>query len=159
MLLSSTKFPQGPETYNVQWLGPRHHRALALQNQSNAPAPVSQMHPLCYHAPPLLPVPPFLVIAYINSSSRIRLVGEEETESISHEINLFIKARVQEIGSQLNLEDSVRSALENLLLNIEHRTYLWLKLIFEVIYSRLDVTTEKRIRRIVDTIPDTVEKA
>jgi ankyrin repeat protein len=88
----------------------------------------------------------------------IRLVGEEETESISREIDIFIKARVQEIGSRLNLEDSVCSYLEQRLLNIEHRTYLWLKLILELIYSRLDVTTERRLRAIIDTLPDTVEK-
>ncbi|KAH0539023.1 hypothetical protein FGG08_004417 [Glutinoglossum americanum] len=88
----------------------------------------------------------------------IRLAGEEETESISREIDLVIKARVQEIGSDLGLDDSVRTSLERELLKITHRTYLWLKLILEVIHRRLDVT-EKRLHGIIGTIPDTVDKA
>jgi hypothetical protein len=88
----------------------------------------------------------------------IRLAGDEETESIRREIDLVIRARVQEIGSMLELDDSVRSSLENALLSIEHRTYLWLKLIFDVISSRLDVT-KKRLLETIGKIPKTVEEA
>ncbi|KAH0538561.1 hypothetical protein FGG08_004849 [Glutinoglossum americanum] len=89
----------------------------------------------------------------------IRLAGEEETESIEREINLVIKAKVKEIGSDLELDNSVQSALEKDLLDVTRRTYLWLKLIVEVIYRRLDATTEKRLRGITGTIPGTVNEA
>jgi hypothetical protein len=88
----------------------------------------------------------------------IRLAGEEETESISREINLVISANVQKLGIELKLDDSVQSSLEKALLNIEHRTYLWLKLIFEVISQRLGVT-EKKLLGTIGTIPSTVGDA
>ena len=88
----------------------------------------------------------------------IRLAGEEETELIKREIDIVIKVRVQKIGAKLKLDYSERSSLEKDLLNITHRTYLWLKLIFEVIEQRLDITP-KRLRRIVGTIPNTLDKA
>ena len=89
----------------------------------------------------------------------IRLAGEEETESIRREIDLFIKFRVPEIAENLGLDKSVEVSLQNDLLAMTHRTYLWLKLVLEVICNRLDATTEKRLRKIVGTIPDTVDKA
>ena len=88
----------------------------------------------------------------------VRLAGEEETKLIEREIGIVIKARVQKIGTKLMLNDSERLSLEKDLLNITHRTYLWLKLIFEVIEQRLTVT-KKRLQVIVGTIPDTLDKA
>ena len=88
----------------------------------------------------------------------IRLAGEVETASISREIDIVIKAKVQEIGVELGLEDSVRSSLEEDLLNITHRTYLWLKLIFDVISNQL-IVTKKSLRKSVVTIPETVNEA
>jgi hypothetical protein len=58
----------------------------------------------------------------------------------------------------LKLDDSERSYLEKDLLDITHRTYLWLKLIFEVIEDSLFVT-QTGLRSIIGTIPDTFEKA
>ena len=58
----------------------------------------------------------------------------------------------------MELSDSTQSFLQTELLKIKHRTYLWVKLILEIIYSGLDMT-EKRFREIVSTMPDTVDKA
>ena len=88
----------------------------------------------------------------------IRLHGEMESETISREINLVIKKRVQEFGLQLRLDDSEQSILKSELLSITHRTYLWLHLIFEVISREIDFT-KKRLKQIVRTLPDTVDKA
>jgi hypothetical protein len=88
----------------------------------------------------------------------VRLAGEEETESISQEIEKVIKAKVQEIGKWLNLTIPVRMTLEIKLLSVTHRTYLWLKLVFGVITEQLQVT-EKRLLGITDGLPETVEMA
>lgn len=88
----------------------------------------------------------------------VRLAGEKETELISREIEKVIKAKVQEIGKLLDLNDSIRMTLEAKLLGVAHRTYLWLKLVFDVITEELQVT-EKRLLGIVDGLPETVEKA
>jgi ankyrin repeat protein len=89
----------------------------------------------------------------------IHLAGEEETPEISHEIDFVIESKVKDIASDLGLDDAVKLSLERRLTKITHRTYLWLKLIFEVIYLRLDLATEKRLQSIIGEIPDTVDKA
>ncbi|KFZ19805.1 hypothetical protein V501_00489 [Pseudogymnoascus sp. VKM F-4519 (FW-2642)] len=88
----------------------------------------------------------------------VHLAGEKEPELITREIDIVIKARVQQIGTKLLLDDAERSSLEEEFLNITHRTYLWVKLIFDVIEQRLAIT-KKRLREIVGTIPDTLNKA
>lgn len=88
----------------------------------------------------------------------IRLAGEGESESIKREIDIVVKARVQKIGTKLMLDDSERISLEEDFLSITHRTYLWVDLIFKVIEQRLAIT-KKRLRTIIGTIPDTLDKA
>ena len=88
----------------------------------------------------------------------VHLTGENETDLISREIEQVIRAKVQETGDRLRLADSVRASLEKKLLSVTHCTYLWLTLILDVINNQLQVT-EKRLRRIIDTLPDTIDNA
>lgn len=89
----------------------------------------------------------------------IRLAGEDDKESklIRQEIDLVIKERVQKIAIDLELSNAVRSSLESGLLDIEHRTYLRVHLIFDVIENSL-TRTSKGLRELVRTLPDTVDK-
>jgi len=93
-----------------------------------------------------------------NTFPTVRLAGEAESELISHEIEEVIKAKVQDFGVDLDLAVSVRKSLEKKLLSVPHRTYLWLELIFDLIPKQLQVT-EKRLLKMIDTLPDTVSKA
>ncbi|KAI9765965.1 MAG: hypothetical protein M1840_006972, partial [Geoglossum simile] len=89
----------------------------------------------------------------------VHLQGEKESKAISEEINLVIHFEVyKNVGLELNLNDSERSFLERRLSSMPHRTYLWLKLILEVIRSRTSVT-QMRIKEIVSNLPTTVETA
>jgi ankyrin repeat domain-containing protein 50 len=88
----------------------------------------------------------------------IRLHGEKESEAISLEINVVIRSEVSRLGRELELNDSERSTLEDELLNMTHRTYLWLKLIVEVIRDEISFT-KRRLKRIVGTLPATVYEA
>jgi ankyrin repeat protein len=88
----------------------------------------------------------------------IRLRGERETEAISREIDIVIRSRVSELGQELELDDSEQSILRDQLLAMEHRTYLWLKLIVDVIREEID-PSKKRLERIVNTLPATVDQA
>jgi ankyrin repeat domain-containing protein 50 len=88
----------------------------------------------------------------------IRLQGEKESEAISCEINIVIKWRVSDLRQELELDDSEQSTLENELLNMTHRTYLWLKLIFEVICDEIGLT-KKKLKQIIGTLPITVDQA
>jgi ankyrin repeat domain-containing protein 50 len=89
----------------------------------------------------------------------VHLQGENESKAISEEINLVIHFEAHKnIGLELKLNDSERSFLECKLSSMPHRTYLWLKLILEVIRSRASVT-QKGIQQIVSTLPTTLEAA
>lgn len=88
----------------------------------------------------------------------IRLSGEQETGSISREIDLVIKAEVKELGSSLQLGESTQSYLENKLLTTTNRTYLWWRLIREEIRSAL-ASTKNRLKQVIDTLPESLDAA
>ena len=88
----------------------------------------------------------------------IRLAGEEESDAISGEINVVIKAKVQQIGEELGLSETVQSCLEKRLSEISHRTYLWLRLIWDELRNALS-KTEKKLLKVIDELPTTVEEA
>ncbi|KAH8689906.1 hypothetical protein BGW36DRAFT_307105 [Talaromyces proteolyticus] len=88
----------------------------------------------------------------------IRIHGERESEAISREIDVVIRSKVSELGQELELDYSEQSALQDELLAMEHRTYLWLKLLVDVIRGEVD-PTKKRLKRIINTLPATVDQA
>jgi ankyrin repeat protein len=88
----------------------------------------------------------------------IRLHGEQESDVISHEIDLVIKWRVSQLGSELKLNNSERSNLEIELLGMTHRTYLWLTLIFDIIRKMIRPTSRK-LKAVVSNLPSTVYEA
>ena len=65
----------------------------------------------------------------------IRLRGEEENDQIHREIDLVIRMRVAQLGTDLALDEHIKDRLETRLLEMEHRTYLWLYLAIEGIYE------------------------
>ncbi|MCJ1432221.1 hypothetical protein MMC27_001577 [Xylographa pallens] len=90
--------------------------------------------------------------------SEVRLRGEEESEYISHEIDLVIHYKVKQLGSKMDLSESHQSSLRDNLLSIPHRTYLWLYLTFDTIEKGLELT-KSDIAVITRTIPKNVEEA
>ena len=105
-------------------------------------------------------------IEYAFDSCTIRLAGEEESESISREINMVIKARVPEIAAKLRISSSnswFRQDLEQHLSATPHRTYLWLHLTMEWIGSRRGQLnaglTRLRLKKVIDSIPQSVADA
>ncbi|EMR89719.1 putative ankyrin repeat protein [Botrytis cinerea BcDW1] len=85
----------------------------------------------------------------------IRIAGETESKIISREINLVINHEVE----QLDLDDDVKSHIITRLRGMEHRTYLWLHLIMDVIRKRIESSGESRkIDKSLQSLPKTVEK-
>ena len=93
-----------------------------------------------------------------NSSFEVRLRGEEESEQVSREIDLVIRHKVQEIGFQMDLNASEESDLKVNLLQVTHRTYLWLHLTLDFITKKLDIDRND-IAMITKTVPATVDEA
>ena len=86
----------------------------------------------------------------------IRLAGKDESESIGCEINLAIKTRVRKIGFSLSPDIQIQEHLKNRLLNMTHRTYLWLKLVLaevELVFA----VTKKQLDRVIDVLPESVD--
>ncbi|KAJ4401246.1 hypothetical protein N0V82_010880, partial [Gnomoniopsis sp. IMI 355080] len=88
----------------------------------------------------------------------IRLAGEDSNADISEEINLVIRVKVPIAGQKLGLGQEVQRALQERLLAVPHRTYLWLYLVFEEI-DRSHKRTEKAFIKKIGSLPTTVEEA
>ncbi|KIX01605.1 uncharacterized protein Z518_09331 [Rhinocladiella mackenziei CBS 650.93] len=88
----------------------------------------------------------------------IRLRGEEENDQIHQEINLVIRMRVGKLAKDLKLNRQTKDQLEEKLLKMEHRTYLWLYLAIESIYEtyRYSFRPEEAS---IESLPSTVEDA
>ncbi|TGO60279.1 hypothetical protein BOTNAR_0148g00170 [Botryotinia narcissicola] len=90
--------------------------------------------------------------------STIRLSGDEESAKISEEIDLVIEEKVNMLKVQLELDDETTSALKKKLRSMKHRTYLWLRLIFEVLEQQLK-TTKNYLLDVIGKLPETVDDA
>ncbi|KAL9607102.1 MAG: hypothetical protein Q9167_007953, partial [Letrouitia subvulpina] len=91
----------------------------------------------------------------LGASSNIELAGSDESESIKKEIDRVIRYRVAEIKRDNLLAQSVSDHLEKRLLETEHRTYLWLHLLWNIIRENLSGTKSK-MDRLIDNLPDDI---
>jgi hypothetical protein len=89
----------------------------------------------------------------------IHLSGEEETAKVSQEIDLVVKAELDNIRTGLRLGEATMSSLQSGLCNIKQRTYLWLKLVLDLIYKDAGYVTKRGRREIFHAIPDSVDAA
>ncbi|GAB1315420.1 hypothetical protein MFIFM68171_05630 [Madurella fahalii] len=61
----------------------------------------------------------------------IRIPGEDESDAISSEVNLVILHRVKQLAMEKQLPETVEDCLRKRLLEVKHRTYLWVYLVFD----------------------------
>ncbi|KAJ5963150.1 hypothetical protein N7481_013455 [Penicillium waksmanii] len=66
--------------------------------------------------------------AITDSFPHIHIKGEEENDRIHEEIDLVVKIRVRELAETVPLSPDMQLQVEERLLQMEHRTYLWLYL-------------------------------
>ncbi|KAJ0420796.1 hypothetical protein BJY00DRAFT_312722 [Aspergillus carlsbadensis] len=88
--------------------------------------------------------------------------NEDEMEKICREINIFIRARVDNIRAQLELTQAERDLLLVKLTSVQNRTYLWVYLTLDLIQARVDDNKDIGKRQIVEiasTLPQTVDEA
>lgn len=65
----------------------------------------------------------------------IRIPGEDESETISKEVNCVITHRVNQLAREKQLSTEIKDLLEQRLIEIPHRTYLWVYLVFDYLKS------------------------
>jgi ankyrin repeat protein len=90
----------------------------------------------------------------------IHLSGESEVEmqKISQEINIFIRARVQDIRNRLKLTKDEQDLLLRGLMRVPHRTYLWVHLTLDLVESDLHIE-KTGIVEATSHVPQTVDQA
>jgi ankyrin repeat protein len=88
----------------------------------------------------------------------IRLRGEQENDQIHAEINSVIHVRVLHLAKDLGLHESTSSRLEQTLLAMEHRTYLWLHLAIDDIRMTLR-NSFRPDEETIESVPSSVEGA
>ncbi|KAJ5186449.1 hypothetical protein N7449_011213 [Penicillium cf. viridicatum] len=66
--------------------------------------------------------------ATTDSFPQVHIKGEEENDRIHEEIDLVIRIRVRELAKTVPLSLELHHRIEQQLLQMEHRTYLWLHL-------------------------------
>jgi hypothetical protein len=91
----------------------------------------------------------------------IRIPGEDEDESktISQEVNCVIKHRVDQLAKENRLTAEIKDHLEQHLLKIPHRTYLWVYLVFDFLKSKDFKKTKKGIESSITNLPGSVADA
>ncbi|KAF3066622.1 Ankyrin repeat domain-containing protein 50 [Trichoderma lentiforme] len=84
--------------------------------------------------------------------------SEEEMKKIAAEIDIYIRARVEDIGERLKLDQYERHTLLEQLIRVPNRTYLWVYLTLDLIEN--DINIDKAgILQATTHIPKTVDEA
>jgi len=94
----------------------------------------------------------------LEASKTIELAGNDESASIKKEIDLVIKHQVARLAQENRLAKKVTYHLEKRLLETEHRTYLWLRLLWEIIRKKLTGTIIE-INELIDELPADIQDA
>ncbi|TGJ83961.1 hypothetical protein E0Z10_g4814 [Xylaria hypoxylon] len=95
----------------------------------------------------------------IDTFPYVRIPGEEESETISQEVNHVIKYRVEKLAKEKRLSDKVKGRLTERLLGIPHRTYLWVYLVFDYLETERFKMTERGIDSTIETLPKNIYQA
>ena len=96
---------------------------------------------------------------FLDKFPYVRIPGEEESEIISQEVDRVIKYRVENLARVKKLSDHVKGHLEERLLKIPHRTYLWVYLVFDYLEKEDFKKTPKGVDATVATLPRSVYEA
>lgn len=89
----------------------------------------------------------------------IHIPGAAVSDEISLEIGYVITEKVNKLSQKLHLSDRVSAHLHNRLHSVDHRTYLWVYLIFANLESSGFKRTPRGIDSAIDTLPETINEA
>jgi ankyrin repeat protein len=90
---------------------------------------------------------------------RIRIPGEDASATICQEVNCVIRYQVDQFAKERSLSDEIKACLGNQLLKMEHRTYLWVYLVFNYLKDFHFKRTPKGMASAFVTLPNSVDQA
>ncbi|ETS77629.1 hypothetical protein PFICI_09691 [Pestalotiopsis fici W106-1] len=91
----------------------------------------------------------------VDNIPRIHIPGEEHSDAISQEVNLVIENRAKSLG----LSSDLTTHLTGKLLEIPHRTYLWVHLVFDDLEKDGFKKTPKGVELAIAKLPKSVNEA
>ncbi|KAH6959663.1 hypothetical protein BKA56DRAFT_457271, partial [Ilyonectria sp. MPI-CAGE-AT-0026] len=89
----------------------------------------------------------------------IRIPGEEESETISQEVNYAIMRRINQLSMKKRFSTQIKSHLEKRLQETTHRTYLWVYLVFDYLGKEDFKKTLKGVESAIATLPRSINEA
>jgi ankyrin repeat protein len=89
----------------------------------------------------------------------IHIPGEEESETISQEVNHVITRRINQLAMKKRFSTQIKSHLEKRLQETTHRTYLWVYLVFDYLEKDDFKKTLKGVETAVATLPRSINEA
>ncbi|KAH7117332.1 hypothetical protein EDB81DRAFT_243041 [Dactylonectria macrodidyma] len=95
----------------------------------------------------------------LDAFPNIRIPGEEESETISREVNHVIKCRVNQLSVKKGLSSQIKSHLEKRLQGTTHRTYLWVYLVFDYLEKEDFKKTLNGVESTITTLPRSINEA
>ncbi|VTO83715.1 unnamed protein product, partial [Fusarium graminearum] len=95
----------------------------------------------------------------LNAFPNIHIPGEDESETISQEVNYVIRRRINQLVMEKRLTAQIKNHLEKKLQEASHRTYLWVHLVFDYLQKRNFKKTLEGIESSIATLPTSVNEA
>jgi hypothetical protein len=93
------------------------------------------------------------------ASPSIHIPGEDELDAIGQEVNCVIRHRVDQFAEKRRLSEEVKICLQDQLLKMEHRTYLWVYLVFDYLDNYHFKRTTRGMAAMFDSLPKSVNQA
>ncbi|EXL39950.1 hypothetical protein FOCG_17452 [Fusarium oxysporum f. sp. radicis-lycopersici 26381] len=95
----------------------------------------------------------------LDAFPNIRIPGEEESETITQEVNHVITCRVNQLAMKNRLSPQIKSHLEKRLQETTHRTYLWVYLVFDYLGKEDFKKTPKGVESAIAILPRSINEA
>ncbi|KAF4335972.1 ankyrin repeat-containing protein, partial [Fusarium beomiforme] len=95
----------------------------------------------------------------LDTFPNIHIPGEEESETISQEVNYVIRHRINQLAREKRFRTEIKNHLEKRLQKATHRTYLWVYFVFDYLQKDDFKKTLKGIDCAVATLPTSVNEA
>jgi ankyrin repeat protein len=89
----------------------------------------------------------------------IHIPGQDASDAISEEVNCVVTYRVNQLSEDKGLTFETRTTLEYQLKQVEHRTYLWVYLVFDHLEKEGFKRTSRGVESTVATLPKGVNEA
>ncbi|KAH6973905.1 hypothetical protein EDB80DRAFT_347304 [Ilyonectria destructans] len=95
----------------------------------------------------------------LDAFPNIHIPGEEESETISQEVNYVITRRINQLSMKKRLSPQIKRHLEKRLQETTHRTYLWVHLVFDYLQKEGFKKTLKGVESTIATLPKSINEA